>query len=468
MYYAEKLKVLRDRGRDEEKPPPPPNATEGYTENAETISDGSDQDNEMFIVELDKQMQKINTFFKDKFTEILQDASTLREQYDEFGVPFPTKLRQPSIQNNNTSEYDLTKLDSTRRIMRSNSIVSTLGFSSPPPLSPEPQQPIQNSNALHFIDSPSPMGHPSSTATTTDITSNSNNDHNIKLQRSKSLGGSIFRRHNSSSMVSPEPNIQRRRSTMVGDQLQEFWNSTIHHQFKPQQPIKPKDMAQYNQYTNFRARCATTYIYLTELRSYIEMNQLGFQKILKKWDKVTGANLRVSYYTKVVATSDPFLPETMDEINAGILLVQNMYAVIFTKGDIHAALSELKLHMRDHIVIERNTVWKDMVGKERLTVDAHAEEAKPGYSLPFGLFITKQACKNFMFLVVAVIVYAIFMSIDVLNDVEASKCLALLLLAALMWAFEVNKSLIHLKNNNICKNYNNTLKKLNPSLYKYI
>ncbi|CAO3608096.1 unnamed protein product [Cunninghamella echinulata] len=442
VYYAEKLKVLRDRSRDEEKPPPPPssNGTEGYTENAETVNNDIDQDNEMFIAELDKQIQKINNFFKDKFTEILQDASTLREQYDEFGIPFPTKLRQSSIQNNNTSEYDLTKLDSTRRIMRSNSIISTLGFSSPPPLSPEPQQSIQRSNTHHFVDSPSPMNQPSSMTTATDVTSNNNNNNNnnnVKIQRSKSLAGSIFRRHHSPSMVSPEPNIQRRRSTMVGDQLQEFWNSTIHqHLAKQQQPLKPEDMDQYNQYTNFRARCATTYIYLMELKSYIEMNQLGFQKILKKWDKVTGANLRVSYYSKVVATSDPFLPETMDEINTGILLVQNMYAMIFTKGDIHAALSELKLHMRDHIVIERNTVWKDMVGKERLTVDAHAEEAKPGYSLPFGLFITKQACKNFMFLLVAVIVYAVFMSVDVLNDVEASKCLALLLLAALMWAFE--------------------------------
>ncbi|CAO3589401.1 unnamed protein product [Absidia cylindrospora] len=93
--------------------------------------------------------------------------------------------------------------------------------------------------------------------------------------------------------------------------------------------------------------------------------------------------------------------------------------------------------MRDHIQFERTTVWKDMVGKERQTLDAHAANVQSGYTLPFGIFVTKSALRHLLFLVVAVVPFAVFMSIDVFDDVPASKCLGLLLFAAVMWAFEV-------------------------------
>ncbi|CAO3594677.1 unnamed protein product [Absidia cylindrospora] len=140
----------------------------------------------------------------------------------------------------------------------------------------------------------------------------------------------------------------------------------------------------------------------------------------------------------MVTTSDPFLPEQNQELDKAIVLVRDMYAAVFTHGDVHAATSELKLHMRDHIQFERTTVWKDLVGKERLTLDAHAGEEQPGYSLPwFGLSITKSAIRRLCFFVIAVVPFAVFMSIDVFGDVPASKCLGLLLFAAIMWALEV-------------------------------
>jgi hypothetical protein len=42
-------------------------------------------------------------------------------------------------------------------------------------------------------------------------------------------------------------------------------------------------------------------------------------------------------------------------------------------------------------------------------------------------------------MVIAVIPFAVFMSIDVFDDVPASKCLGLLLFGAIMWALEVSK-----------------------------
>ncbi|CAO3624909.1 unnamed protein product [Cunninghamella blakesleeana] len=420
VYYVERLKVLGEQGRDEEEKQISLSPVLGYTENAEN-------NNAIFIAELDEQLKKIETFYNEKSKEILQDASTLRKQYDEFGIPFPTKLKHYATNfneddNNIDDEYDLTKLDSTGRA-RSNSIISTLGYSSSVQHDPSL---LQRSHTIQVADN-----QLNQIQSDNDIINNNNNNNSLK--RSKTFGGKMFNRNNP---VSPELTLSRRRSSIVGQQLQEFWDSNIHQRHNVSSDIGPENIEKFNLYNNFRARCATTYIYLSELKSYIQLNQKGFRKILKKWDKVTGSNLLKTYYDKIIDSSDPFLPETMNELNAGITLVQNMYALVFTRGDIDAAISELKLHMRDHIVIERNTVWKDMVGKERLTMDAHAEEVKPGFKLPLNLFITKQAIKNFIYLLIAVIVYAIFMSIDVLGDVEASKCLALLLLAALMWAFE--------------------------------
>ncbi|KAI8084955.1 Sodium:sulfate symporter transmembrane region-domain-containing protein [Halteromyces radiatus] len=271
----------------------------------------------------------------------------------------------------------------------------------------------------------------------------------LPLRRSRTFGfenddqdtsrrSSSIRR--SQSIHEQPSDLQRRRSTTIQDQLQQrIWGRFTphhHHRLEFSPGVSSKDMARFNQYYNFRARCATTFISLTELKGYVDINRKGFDKILKKWDKVTGSNLRTTYNEKMITSADPFLPHQMTELEKAIFLVRDMYAAIFTQGDPHAATSELKLHMRDHIQFERTTVWKDLVGKERMTMDAHAADVKEGYQLPFGLFLTKHALRCSVFLMCAVIPYGAFMSIDVFNDVPASKCLGLLLCAAIMWAFE--------------------------------
>ncbi|KAI8339045.1 SPX domain-containing protein [Chlamydoabsidia padenii] len=333
--------------------------SQSETRDTSTAKQRIENDNEMFLEELDKQLDKITDFFHKKSSEILQDASTLREHH--------THHSQPSQQ------FDQTK------------------------------------------------------------------DDKIKKRRSNSLS-ILSHRHRPSPTTEASP--LRRRSTTVKDHIEhQFWSrSYAPRRGQPDSPstTAPNDIATFNQYYNFRARCAATFIALSELKSYVDINKTGFDKILKKWDKVTNSDLRKTYYEKMVTTSDPFLPEQNIELERAIVLVRDMYAAVFTKGDQHAATGELKLHMRDHIQFERTTVWKDLVSKERLTFDAHAAEVKEGYRLPvFGLFLTKSAIRRFCFLVIAVIPFAVFMSIDVFNDVPATKCLGLLLFAAIMWALEV-------------------------------
>ncbi|ORX60543.1 SPX-domain-containing protein [Hesseltinella vesiculosa] len=322
VYKIERVKVLQ-RPEDAEQRVGSSKQEKPRIDSSEQIND----DDARFLSELDKQLQKIVNFYQEKSGEILEDASTLREQFD------------------------------------------------------------QHSQRSHSMDA------------------------------------------THASQEQPAAKVKRNRSMAIQSQVK-------HPFYEHRRPsILAPTMEQFNQYQNFRARCATTYINLFELKSYIDMNKAGFRKILKKWDKVTGSNLKESYFEKIVMTTEPFLPQQTDDINKASDLVVAMYAAVFTKGDTHAAIGELKLHMRDHITFERNTVWKDMVGKEREKLDAHAADVVPGFKC-CGIFISWRSIKNFCYLLVAVAFFAVFMCIDVLGDREATKCLALLLFAAVMWAFE--------------------------------
>lgn len=363
----------------------------------------------MFLRELDIQLDKITNFFHEKSSEILQDASTLRQQFDEFGIPF-------SNSNPDTAEgpHDLKRLDS---ILCGDPSLSqaTTEFIEGATENEESIHPcLQKSHTHHTVRPPT-------------------DDHSEKAYK---------RRSNSVGILPHRPSIHervplRRRSTTVKDQIeQHFWQGFGRHQAP--RFDDDDDLATFNRYYNFRARCAATFIALSELKDYVDINRTGFDKILKKWDKVTDSDLRKTYYEKMVTTSDPFLPAQHVELERAMVAVRDMYAAVFTNGDQHAATGELKLHMRDHIQFERTTVWKDLVSKERLTFDAHAADVQPGYKLPWGWFVSKSALRRLGFMVIAVIPFAVFMSIDVFDDVPATKCLGLLLFAAIMWALEVS------------------------------
>ena len=51
-----------------------------------------------------------------------------------------------------------------------------------------------------------------------------------------------------------------------------------------------------------------------------------------------------------------------------------LYALICNHGDdLEAAKQELSIHLREHVVWERNTVWRDMIGLERKSYAANSK-----------------------------------------------------------------------------------------------
>lgn len=136
-----------------------------------------------------------------------------------------------------------------------------------------------------------------------------------------------------------------------------------------------------------------------------------------------------------------------------------------TAADLEDIKLELKSHLRDHIVWERNTVWKDLLSIEKKSYDLelhkHAgannkmgDESNvvndmilqlnvKSYKLPRTVFgyesillpaslLTWQVFK----LVLITIVFIILMTVKTMNDPEEHRCLAVLATCALLWATE--------------------------------
>ncbi|KAF7728899.1 low-affinity phosphate transporter [Apophysomyces ossiformis] len=199
----------------------------------------------------------------------------------------------------------------------------------------------------------------------------------------------------------------------------------------------PDDQKQANGFDTFRMDCASTYIELRELQRYVQLNKTAFEKILKKWDKLTGEDLRNTYYDRVVLLAVPFRQGCLDAIEAAAENIESMFSTVFTRGDVHIAKRDLQKRLQNHVEFKRNTVWKDMIGQERMTTDACAvdPQSQPGVTL-LGYFIRRRTLIDVALFLLSLTVYIVLMCKDTLETKEASRCLALLLFAVLLWAFE--------------------------------
>ncbi|CAG8784907.1 18343_t:CDS:2, partial [Dentiscutata erythropus] len=167
---------------------------------------------------------------------------------------------------------------------------------------------------------------------------------------------------------------------------------------------------------HLKKRTIELFVWLSELKSFASLNKTGFSKILKKYDKVTSNNLKVSYLSNVVNDAYPFKASTVKNLEDHIVKVQEIYSHLCTSADMDAAMRELKTHLREFIVWERNTIWRDIIGLERkshavgvkapVAVEQLAE-TPANIKTPFG---TKE---------------------------EQNNCFALLIFASLLWSLEV-------------------------------
>lgn len=212
-----------------------------------------------------------------------------------------------------------------------------------------------------------------------------------------------------------------------------------------------------------KKRTISLYTSLCELKSFIQLNKTGFTKGLKKFDKILNRNLKSTYLKDTVNPAYPFRTTTMQHLDENIQNIESMYADVITQGDVEAAKRELRLHLREHVVWERNTVWREMIGIERKAqaanmgvrrtllggdhdpANARLQGDEPDVTgtkevvTPVG----RIRCPNWLlnssfFILLAIIaVFVVLLSVPIMKKPEQQNCLALLAFTSLLWATEV-------------------------------
>jgi len=213
---------------------------------------------------------------------------------------------------------------------------------------------------------------------------------------------------------------------------------------------------------SLKKRTINLYVQLCELKSFIQLNQTGFRKVLKKYDKILDRNLQNRYLEQTVAPAYPFRPSTIKHVEENIAKMETIYGDVVTSGDLDLAKRELRLHLREHVVWERNTVWREMIGIERKAQaanmglrrtllgaedpdhpllqgdDERAAELKE-LRTPVGrVYCPIWLFSSTMFTLIAIVtIFFVLLFIPIMEKTEQQNCLAMLVFVSLLWATEV-------------------------------
>ena len=221
--------------------------------------------------------------------------------------------------------------------------------------------------------------------------------------------------------------------------------------------------ALYSSGITLKKRTISHYVSLCELKSFIQLNKTGFSKALKKYNKILDRNLKSKYIEERVKPAHPFQQSTMDRLDDYIQRIEQVYADVVTKGDVEMAKKELRLHLREHVVWERNTVWREMIGIERKAQAANLGirqtllggtnavgqgqkqgdelnlEAMKEVSTPVGRYTCPRWLFSWTFftLIGIIAVFAVSLSVPIMESPQQQNCLAMLIFVSLLWATEV-------------------------------
>jgi phosphate transporter len=220
--------------------------------------------------------------------------------------------------------------------------------------------------------------------------------------------------------------------------------------------------ALYDEGVSLKKRIVSVYVTLCELRSFIQLNKTGFEKVLKKFDKILDRKLKSQYLKTYVYPAYPFQQTTMDKLSENLSKVERAYSQICTKGDVGEAKRELRLHLREHVVWERNTVWREMIGIERKAQAANigitqtllgrdvnsGQVRRQGDALdsehkevntPIGRYRCPQwlLSRTFWTLIFCIALFVALLVVPIMEKPEQQNCLAMVIFVSSLWATEV-------------------------------
>nr|SMQ44835.1 Low affinity phosphate transporter [Blastocladiella emersonii] len=188
-------------------------------------------------------------------------------------------------------------------------------------------------------------------------------------------------------------------------------------------------------------RAIDVYVSLCDLRDYVQLNFTGFTKILKKFDKITGSSTRKAYLATVSQTY-PFSLDTQSRLLERIEQIEQLYSHIMAFEDVETAVAELKSNLRQHVAFERNTVWRDMVSRERrhLAIEMNKPEDTGEPLLDTSVagmrIVVPRPTMASVFLLVGVAIFIAILQNPIFESDEQQACFAILVAASWLWATE--------------------------------
>lgn len=149
----------------------------------------------------------------------------------------------------------------------------------------------------------------------------------------------------------------------------------------------------------------------------------------------------------VVEQAYPFLPATRAKLKEAIGQTVSLYAKCVTKSDISVANKQLRVHLREQIAWERDTVWRQMIDAERHNradndddTDNEAIRAaqRSTHNFVVGTPLgTIRFRKKKIFVLIGLAVFIFLLNYSVVEGIEANNCFAILIFATILWASEV-------------------------------
>ena len=198
-------------------------------------------------------------------------------------------------------------------------------------------------------------------------------------------------------------------------------------------------------YTDDDKRSNCTYISI--ISSIIKVFHFWLLTLVvqSRYDKVTYSELKDRYLHNVVEVSPPFTQPAKDRLNDNINRLLDLYAKCVSRGDKTAARQQLRLHQRENIAWERDTVWRQMIGRQRRGEDSTQgvlgatlvqgpEPTVVDIPTPVGRF---KITKRLIFKVAALAVFILLLNVQVVKGGEANRCFAILTFCTILWATEV-------------------------------
>lgn len=355
----------------------------GDSESTHLFSNGSSEDADpksIFMVALDAELKKIDQFYKKQENEIFRDVEELMKDIEDF--------------ERNSNWFD------GRR-----SLLKTFESRKSDPSPSRTQTCFNDNNRLEGLNE-------------TDLDEQSQLEEETQHENDLSLVDALNQR-------------RRRNLSLKSNMSQDYTENLI--------PAQSNLLSESR--ILIRKRIIGHFTTLSELKSFIELNLTGFTKALKKFDKSLVCSIKDEYLNLLPKKSYIFQSGTIDRVDEYLDSLIKLYARICNHpDDLETAKSELSIHLREHVVWERNTVWRDMIGLERKkqslnqsSAIVNGEEKSQTSGQPLQ---SKFKLSTLINVSCIVLVFLILLVFSPFKEVEQKNCFALLFLASAFWATE--------------------------------